>query len=83
MNKKITERWEEINTIVESIKLDILKNANENVSAGIRARKGLRDLKRLSADLIRVSIEEDKKTVEKRKKRREIKKMLDAKGIKY
>ena len=45
MSNDITDKWTEIKTLIESIDLDVHKNAAGNVSAGVRARKGLRLLK--------------------------------------
>ena len=45
---------------MESIDLDVHKNANGNASAGVRARKGLRLLKTQAADLVKLTVELDK-----------------------
>jgi len=63
----IVESWETIRTLVESLDLDVRKNARGNVSAGIRARKGLRLLKTLTADLIKDTISEEKRRKEIKK----------------
>ena len=60
MGSKILDAWNEISVLVESLSLDIHKNAHGNKSAGIRARRGLRLLKKMSADLVRDTIEEEK-----------------------
>ena len=39
--------WTELKVLVESIEKDVVKNANGNKSAGVRARKGLRTLKKV------------------------------------
>ena len=56
----ILDKWAEIKTIIESIDLDINKNASGNASAGVRARKGLRLLKKEAADLVKITVETDK-----------------------
>ena len=56
----ITDQWNEIKVLVESLDLDVVKNANGNSSAGVRARRGLRLLKTKSADLVKSTIESDK-----------------------
>ena len=56
----ILELWAEIKTLVESLDLDVMKNASGNASAGVRARRGLRLLKSKSADLVKTTIEEEK-----------------------
>jgi hypothetical protein len=47
------EQWEELKTTVLAIELDVLKNINGNVSAGVRARKGLRMLQKKVTQLLR------------------------------
>jgi|TARA_A100001011_G_scaffold379298_1_gene445140 hypothetical protein len=56
----ILDQWEEIKTLVESLELDVHKNARGNKSAGVRARRGLRDLKTRAADLVRTTISAEK-----------------------
>jgi len=60
MSMDIKEKWEAIKVIVESLELDVQKNANGNASAGVRARKGLRTLKKVASDLVKMSLESDK-----------------------
>lgn len=57
----ILEQWNEIKVLVESLEVDVTKNAGGNSSAGVRARRGLRLLKSKTADLVKKTIEEDKK----------------------
>lgn len=59
-NSKIVNKWSEIKVLIESLELDIHKNANGNASAGVRARRGLRTLKNCAADLVKLTLEEDK-----------------------
>ena len=56
----ILDKWEELKVLVESLELDIHKNARGNKSAGTRARKGLRLLKGAAADLVKNSLESGK-----------------------
>ena len=56
----ITELWSEIKTLVESLDLDVMKNASGNASAGVRARRGLRLLKSKSAELVKTTIAAEK-----------------------
>lgn len=60
MSSTIIEQWNEIKVLVESLDLDVVKNASGNSSAGVRARRGLRLLKNKSADLVRATIDGDK-----------------------
>ena len=59
-NDAITETWNKVKTIVESMDLDIQKNASGNASAGVRARRGLRLLKKEAAALIKSMVETEK-----------------------
>ena len=56
----IVDKWAEIKVLIESIDLDVHKNAGGNASAGVRARRGLRLLKTKSADLVKQTISEEK-----------------------
>jgi len=56
----ILEKWEELKVLVESLELDVHKNASGNKSAGTRARKGLRLLKTQASNLVKVSLETNK-----------------------
>ena len=60
MSSQILEQWTEIRVLVESLELDLHKNASGNSSAGVRARRGLRLLKSKSAELVKATIEADK-----------------------
>ncbi len=56
----VLEQWNEIKVLVESLDLDVHKNAGGNASAGVRARKGLRALKNAAASLVKSTIQEEK-----------------------
>tara|TARA_Y100001938_G_C7835907_1_gene303745 strand:- start:234 stop:422 length:189 start_codon:yes stop_codon:yes gene_type:complete len=56
----VLEQWNEIKVLVESLDLDVHKNAGGNASAGVRARKGLRALKNAAASLVKTTIQEEK-----------------------
>ena len=57
---EVLNKWDELRTIVESIELDVRKNVGGNASAGVRARKGLRALKAVAADLVKLTIAAEK-----------------------
>ena len=61
MNEKLVEQYEELKTLVETLQVDVVKNASGNKSAGIRARKSLRELKKLAAEIVKESLNADKK----------------------
>jgi hypothetical protein len=56
----LLEKWNELKVLVESLDLDLHKNANGNKSAGVRARKGLRLIKKQVGDLVKNSLSVDK-----------------------
>ena len=60
MSNNIIEKWDEIKILIESLDLDVHKNAGGNNSAGIRARRGLRALKKEAAELVKLTIESEK-----------------------
>ena len=59
-NNNLINQWEELKTLLETLNLDVVKNANGNASAGVRARRGLRLLKTKSSDLVKSTIAEEK-----------------------
>lgn len=71
MSNNIIDKWSEIKTIIESIDLDINKNASGNASAGVRARKGLRLLKKEASDLVKITVQVDKDRKETEKGRKD------------
>jgi hypothetical protein len=56
----LLDRWSELKVLVESLDLDIHKNGNGNKSAGVRARKGLRLVKKHASELVKESLASDK-----------------------
>ena len=60
MDEALIERFEELLTLVESLRTDVVKHSGGNKSAGLRVRRGLRDAKKLASDLVRESIELNK-----------------------
>jgi hypothetical protein len=59
-NDKIVEIWNEINVILESLNIDVRKNAAGNASAGVRSRRGLRLLRTRANDLIKMTLDIEK-----------------------
>lgn len=62
MDEHVLAKWQEIKTIVDELELDVLKNAKGNASAGIRVRKGLRHMKSLLGEHIKLSLGVTKKS---------------------
>ena len=52
--------WNELKVLIESLEVDVVKNATGNKSAGVRARKGLRLIKKSAADIVKLSLDGDK-----------------------
>ena len=57
MDETLIERFEELLTLIESLRTDVVKQSSGNKSAGLRVRRGLRDSKKLASDLVRESLE--------------------------
>lgn len=56
----LIEKWEYLKVLVDSIELDVKKRMRGNKSAGVRVRKGLREVKKSAAEFIRQMVTEDK-----------------------
>lgn len=54
----ILTKWDELRVLFESLEVDVKKTAKGNKTAGVRARKGLRLLKKASSDLVKVTLED-------------------------
>ena len=52
----VETKWQDLKNLVESLEEDVVKNANGNAAAGVRARKGLRELKKNAADLVKLTL---------------------------
>ena len=59
-SNNILEGWESLKELVNSLELDIHKNANGNKSAGVRARRGLRQLKNDAGTLVKLTLTAEK-----------------------
>lgn len=59
-DNQVIAKWTELKQIVEALELDVVKNAKGVAAAGVRARKGLRDLKSKAAELVKTTVELDK-----------------------
>ncbi len=59
-SNSILEGWESLKELVNSLELDIHKNANGNKSAGVRARRGLRKLKNDASSLVKLTLTAEK-----------------------
>lgn len=66
--------WEDLKATVLAVELDVLENAGGNVSAGVRARRGLRMLRTKVNDLVKTLKVHDQEKKAERKAAREAKK---------
>ena len=55
-NNNVLNKWTELKTLVATLETDVEKNATGNAAAGVRARKGLRELKQTTADLVKLTL---------------------------
>jgi len=56
MTNNVSNKWEELKALVESLEDDVQKNATGNKAAGTRARKGLRTLKTTAGELVKLTL---------------------------
>jgi hypothetical protein len=59
-DNQVLSQWNEVKALIEAVELDVHKNAKGTAAAGVRARKGLRDIKNRVATLIKTTVELDK-----------------------
>jgi hypothetical protein len=64
----VVAKWNEIKEVVSALEFDVVKNANGTAAAGVRARKGLRDLKTKVVELIKLTVALDKALKAEKKK---------------
>lgn len=60
LNENLLTQFEELKVLVETLQTDVVKNAQGNKSAGVRARKGLREAKKIASAIVKSSLEADK-----------------------
>ena len=60
LNENLLTQFEELKVLVEILQTDVVKNAQGNKSAGVRARKGLREAKKIASAIVKSSLEADK-----------------------
>lgn len=56
----VVSKWEEVKTAVSELELDIQKNAKGNAAAGVRTRKGLRSLRKVVTEIVKLTVAQDK-----------------------
>ena len=60
LNEELISQFEELKVLIEALQTDVVKNAQGNKSAGIRARKGLREAKKMASAVVKTSLEASK-----------------------
>jgi hypothetical protein len=69
---KVAELWKALGDSLQSLQKDLAKNTvKRNVSAGVRLRKGLRDVRRQVSEIIKETLQADKSVTESRAAKRE------------
>ena len=72
-SRELLDKWEEIRTLLETMDIDVRKNAiKANASAGLRSRRGLRLLKKYAHELLMASVAADKRRSEVRKAEKDV-----------
>jgi len=56
----IASKWSELKSLVEALEADVAKNAKGVAAAGVRARKGLRQLQTSAKELVKLTLDTDK-----------------------
>lgn len=59
-DNKVLVKWNELKGMLDELELDVAKNARGVAAAGVRARKGLRGLKVVATELVKLTVELDK-----------------------
>lgn len=57
---EVLAKWADLKALVEALEHDIAKNAKGTAAAGVRVRKGLRELKAKAGELVKLTITFDK-----------------------
>lgn len=61
----VLDKWNELKSLVESLEVDVHKSEKGNSAAGVRSRKGLRQLQSKSKEIVKLMIELGKKEEKK------------------
>jgi hypothetical protein len=56
----VSAKWAELKSLVEALELDVQKNAKGVAAAGVRSRKGLRQLQACAKELVKLTLETEK-----------------------
>jgi|GEM_PF-1123413 hypothetical protein len=61
-DNEVLAKWSELKSLVESLEHDVAKSAKGVAAAGVRVRKGLRELKTKAGDLVKTTLTLEKST---------------------
>lgn len=56
----VLSKWSELKSLIEVLEPDVAKNAKGVAAAGVRTRKGLRQLQVKAKELVKLMLETDK-----------------------
>lgn len=59
-DNQVLAKWNELKSLVEALELDAHKNSRGVAAAGVRLRKGLRQMKARAGELVKLTVELDK-----------------------
>jgi len=59
-SETVLVKWNELKSLVEALEVDVAKNARGIAAAGVRVRKGLRQVAASSKELVKITLESDK-----------------------
>lgn len=60
-DNSVSSKWNDLKALVEALEVDVVKNAEKGVAAaGVRVRKGLRQLQTTAKELVKLTLESDK-----------------------
>lgn len=59
-SETVLAKWNELKSLVEALEVDVAKNARGVAAAGVRVRKGLRQIAASSKELVKLTLESDK-----------------------
>lgn len=59
-SETVLDKWNELKSLVEALEVDVAKNARGVAAAGVRVRKGLRQVAASSKELVKLTLESDK-----------------------
>lgn len=56
MSESVQKQWDELKVMVELLDKDVAKHVSGNASAGVRARSGLRELRKVTTQVIKETL---------------------------